>query len=155
MRAIYNGATVGEAETTIVISDTEQVDSHITCMMIGDSMLAEEELVPLLSGNLTEVSIDAQFMGTQGEDPYNHEGRGGWTVAKYLSDGESPFVFDGEYNFSEYMKQQDIQSVDYIFIVLGINDFLSLDFAINDSELEGTIEETLKNYHTLIDGIKE
>ncbi len=120
-------------------------------MVIGDSIVALNYLVPAMRKDLDSAGIQVEFLGTQGEAPCLHEGRGGWTADKYLNHADSPFVFDGVFDFSRYMAENGFEQADYVFIVLGINDF----FHVQDDDLSEKIRETLENYHRIINGIRD
>ena len=118
--------------------------------MIGDSIICNDYLLPSIDSNMREANMSINFFGTQGDSSFRHEGRGGWTINKYLNNEKSPFVFDGEFDFSKYWNQEIKENLDYYIIHLGVNDFFQV---VNEEELATTIQETVEGYDRLIDSI--
>ena len=150
IQVIDRGSVVGSAATQLVVAEEIEEARPIRCMMIGDSIVAQNDLVFALREDLDAAGIPVVFLGTQGETPCLHEGRGGWTAEKYVHHEDSPFVFDGDFDFTRYMQENGYGQIDYIFIVLGINDF----FHVSDDDTEHKIADTLADYHEMIDGIR-
>jgi len=151
VQVIDRGTVVAETAAELLVAEPLPEARLIRCMVVGDSIVGNERLVPLLAENLAAAGIPAEFLGTLGETPCRYEGRGGWTTQKYLRCSDSPFVYDGTFDFSRYMEENGFRDVDYLFIVLGINDI----FPVEDTgALEETIRETLAGYHELIGGIQ-
>lgn len=150
IQAIKNGNVVGEASSEIIVADECRVSDTLTCLVIGDSTVCSAYLIPSLSDDFESDGIPVKFLGTQGEEPYKQEGRDGWTIEKYLCDAESPFVYEGKFDFARYMSDNHYEDVDYIFIHLGINDFFSIT---EDDALELKVREALKDFEVLTDAI--
>ena len=105
-----------------------------TCLFIGDSTTAAGKYTGELVNLFASDVMDATLIGTINSGPGNyHEGRGGWTVAKYYTDATSPFVFSGAFDFQQYMNTNGFTGVDWVFFHLGINDVFgqSSDAGVN------------------------
>ena len=150
VQVVDHGRVIDQAETQLLVAKPLGEARALRCMVIGDSIVATNYLLPLLKKDLDAIGAEVEFLGTQGEMPCFHEGRGGWTADRYLHHNDSPFVFDGVFDFSQYMKESDYERIDYVFIVLGINDF----FHEQNLDVTDKIQETLEYYHKIIDGIR-
>lgn len=90
-------------------------------MFIGDSYTQNGNIQKWLYDNNPNVTL----YGTRGESPYLHEGRGGWTVANYMTVSENnPFYNPSTqtFDFSYYMtNHSDFNDVEVVNILLGRN----------------------------------
>lgn len=94
---------------------------NLKCLFVGDSLIESGYITQTMLNTAAGDSLKLTMLGTLGTAPNNREGRGGWTIARYLT-AESPFVFDGSVNFTRYLTTNGIATPDWVFIHLGIND---------------------------------
>ncbi|MEF3304407.1 SGNH/GDSL hydrolase family protein [Paenibacillus sp. GYB003] len=91
-------------------------------MFIGDSTTAAGQYTAELLRLFAADPGGIELLGTKGAGLNRHEGRGGWKVADYFGNPESPFLFDGRFDFAKYMERCGYDAVDDVCIHLGIND---------------------------------
>ena len=72
------------------------------------------------------------FKGWTGVE--SHEGYSGWEWLNFISSG-SPFWISGALNFSQYLTNNSISSIDVLYIGLGWNDIYKSQTNINDNSL--------------------
>lgn len=117
------------------------------CLFLGDSITQdgryETELLNLFASDVMNIEL----LGSRGETPALHEGRGGWTSKHYctLSEyGGKQNAFwnpdTSKFDFSYYMTQQGYESLDYFFLLLGTN-----DMANSNTETMGYFEEIINS----------
>ncbi len=147
IQVIDNCSVLCEATSEIVVTDGKEENLVINCLVIGDSIICNDYLLPSIDSNMREANMSIKFWGTRGESRYKHEGRGGWTINKYLNSEESPFVFEGEFDFYRYWNCEINDNMDYYFIHSGVNELFYDD---NDEELKSTLQETINDYDRLI-----
>lgn len=135
----------------IVTADTVGSGVNRNVLFIGDSTTANGICTQKLLNNFDFDVMDITLIGTQGSIPNVHEGRSGWTVNQYYTDKTSPFVFDGIFDFSQYMTMNGLAEPDYVIINLGINDTFSFT---DDKLLNVQISKMIFQYQGIIDSIK-
>ena len=84
-----------------------------TVLFIGDSITNENYYTKYVSQLFQDDSMKVDFIGTRGEKGANHEGRGGWSSYDYcnltsLYGFDNPFLNNGKFDFSYYMKNNGI-----------------------------------------------
>lgn len=148
-------AQVGEKAMTLRIADpVAGAGKNPKCLFIGDSTTAggiyTGELVNLFSA---DGSMDATLIGTISGSGTgnNHEGRGGWKVETYYTDENSPFVFNGNFSFTQYMSGNGFSGVDWVFFHLGINDVFGQS---SDSGVDSITEVAMQRLQLMIDSIR-
>ncbi|RKN62876.1 SGNH/GDSL hydrolase family protein [Paenibacillus ginsengarvi] len=117
------GVRLASASTLVRVKEAESPPGpNRRVLFIGDSTTAAggytEELLRLFALDRAGLSL----LGTRGTGLNRHEGRGGWKVADYCGHAESPFLFDGKFDFARYMETNAYAGVDDVCIHLGIND---------------------------------
>lgn len=98
-------------------------------LIVGDSLVEygpnPSETYRLLSedGDVTINQIGLQSQSLDGVT-YHHEGHGGWTWARFNSGSDSPFVFNGQLSFAQYMATNfpTLSGIDFCVVMLGTND---------------------------------
>ncbi|TMV48639.1 SGNH/GDSL hydrolase family protein [Paenibacillus mesophilus] len=117
-------------------------------LFIGDSTTAEghytAELLRLFAADPGGIML----LGTKGEGLNRHEGRGGWRVADYFGIPESPFLFDGKFDFMRYMERSGYDSVDDVCIHLGINDVFH---ASEEDGMSALLRKAMPQLETMIE----
>jgi|LGVE01.1.fsa_nt_gb hypothetical protein len=143
-----HGETALGSKTADLIVKGSTVGSGITkkCLFIGDSTTAAGaytgELVTLFGVDAMDISL----AGTKGSAPNLHEGISGWTVAKFYADATSPFVFSGVFDFAQYLSTNGLNTPDYVFFNLGINDLFS---KTSDSEVDGSMSTMISQLEAM------
>ena len=115
---------IGESSSTVKVKAKSSGNSITKkALFIGDSTtfagVYTNELINLFD---SDTNMDVSLIGTMGTSPNLHEGRGGWRVNDYYTRSDSPFVFNGSFNFTQYMSTNNFSAVDHVNIHLGIND---------------------------------
>lgn len=95
-------------------------------LIIGDSLTAANSYVNYVynwfnrddTGNTMKINLLGSF-----NSPASHEGRAGWTVKDYCTSPESPFLNNGQFDFTYYMNNKGYTNVDIVFINMGTNDW--------------------------------
>lgn len=100
-------------------------------LIVGDSLVeynnganpAETYKLLAEDGDVTINQIGTQISTLDGAT-YRHEGRAGWSWAKFINDAQSPFVFNGVLSFSQYMETNfpSLSGIDMCIVMLGTND---------------------------------
>lgn len=140
-------------KTNVIVKNPEYIvesDEEDNVLIIGDSTTANGVMINNLSYECQKNNLKVGFVGTQG-DNVHHEGRSGWTIEKYLTDSESPFMFGGKLSFKKYIRDNKLNSPDYVILNLGINDVFGEK---DDILLHEKVEEFYEYYLQLIDSIK-
>lgn len=116
------GERLAGAETIIRVKPAETAGHGRRVIFVGDSTTAAgiytAELLRLFAADSSGVTL----LGTKGSGRNAHEGRGGWKVIDYYEKEESPFLFDGKFDFARYMNEHGYEGVDDVCFHLGIND---------------------------------
>ena len=140
-------------DSTQVIVASKSARSGVSkrALFIGSSSTASgiytEELLNLFSEDVMNLSL----IGTLGTGDNKHEGRGGWTYQMYNTSAESPFVFNGNFSFSQYISSNSLMRPDYVFFHLGINDVFS---ASSDAQTIARNQTAIDNMNAMISNIK-
>ncbi len=122
-------------------------------LMIGDSTTANGIMMGELARLFSTNNMKVTFVGTKGTPPALHEGITGWTFANFLTSPASPFVFNGTFDFAQYLATNKITLApnDWVMVNLGINDI----FAIPGGPASGAaVANVYSNLTTLVSGIK-
>ncbi len=154
-----NWALIDSNTFSIDIKDSTTKTSA-TALVIGDStVFANIETQKMLDLAETD-TFDLTLLGTLGEGENKHEGRGGWTAADYVNDAANlegdvtnPF-YNTEtqtFDFSYYMTQQSYESVDIVYLQLGINDI----FSCSSTTLQDGIKTYIDNLQIMVNKIHE
>lgn len=137
-----NGATV-EKSSTIIVSDASAGNGTTKSLIVlGDSTTNNGTMITKLNENLSGDVMSVTTQGTRGVSPNNHEGRSGWTFAKYFTDPGNDSVANPFYNPTSktfdaayYFANSGMAIPDWFIINLGINDTFGLatDDALNNT----------------------
>ena len=166
-RIIYNIETNGWSDKTVMeiynsngnkIKDFEipfkivgtNANNSITkkCLFLGDSFIASSAITNELYELFKDDVMNIKLLGTKG-GTHKHEGRAGWSSYDYLAtqsfnNSTNIFLNNGKFDFGYYLKQNSIDTPDWVFIQLGIND--------NWRPMNNTT--TVENIQTMINSIK-
>lgn len=163
IRLYKNGQQINALAVNIITKQSNVGNGvNKKCIFIGDSTtdtgVYTNELLNIFSSDVMDITL----LGTRGTAPNNHEGRSGWTAKLYTTVANSvngsgvdvPNAFwdpsTSAFDFSYYMTQQSYESVDYVFINLGINDTFNYT---DDDSLKTETTNILARYQTMIDSI--
>ena len=120
-------------------------------LFIGDSLTAGGNFTQEMN-NLIGIDgsgITALWLGTQGTPPNRHEGHSGWSFNSFIIAG-SPFYIGGRLDFKSWMSTNSYftgsDRIDYIFIMLGINDVFS------GTKTQSDINDIIGRCKTLLSG---
>ncbi len=143
---------VGTASAAVVVKSSS-VGTGVTksALFVGDSTTAVGKYTNELLNLFSFDAMDITLLGSQGTAPNIHEGRPGWRVDQYNKDSSSPFVFNGAFNFSQYMSSQGYIGVDYVIFHLGINDIFN---ETSDSGADAVVNAAVTTYNNMITNIK-
>lgn len=145
------GASLASKAATIQAADADAgTGTTAKCLFVGDSLIA--------AGTITQTMLDiagsdvmsVTMLGTQGTGANKHEGRSGWTIANFTTTG-SPFYISGAVNFPQYLINNSIDTPDWVFVNLGINDVFS---QTTDAGVSSAATAAFSNLDTLIASIK-
>jgi lysophospholipase L1-like esterase len=141
-----------QAYTEVIVQSEDDCDSaDIKCLFIGDSITSGGVYTSELLRLAEETGMNLSLIGTKGTAPNLHEGISGKTADYFFTDPQSPFVFNQTFNFSRYMKKNNYDTVNYVFISLGINDLIYIN---DDKALEERIASMLYDYRCMVNSIK-
>jgi lysophospholipase L1-like esterase len=124
------GAAVIEEVASLVVTAKTQAAGAVTALCIGDSLTAAGDYTArMLALSAADTHTLLTLIGTQGTGTNKHEGRGGWTVARYNNESSptyvSPFFFGGVFDFAQYLSTNSLATPDVVTIFLGVNDLFS------------------------------
>ncbi|PWU66586.1 SGNH/GDSL hydrolase family protein [Gracilibacillus dipsosauri] len=146
------------ASTTVNLVVKEPLGTGSTnLLVIGDSTVNAGGLTQRILDNFADDPVTMTLLGTRGDAPNLHEGRGGWTVERYRTDDMYDGVVNPFYNpsvmdfdFSYYASNQGYSVVNNVMFVLGINDTFN---SFSDVEVDTKIDNILTSYDFLIQSI--
>jgi hypothetical protein len=121
LNLFVNGILTGTTNITFTQNHTEAA----AILFMGDSLLNQNYYTNYFVNMFNEGQIN--LLGTRGNDGSKHEGRGGWSAYDYCNVSskygfDNPFLNNGKFDFSNYMKKNGYTNVNYVIISLGIND---------------------------------
>lgn len=140
----------------VAVAKTQGSGTTKKVMFIGDSITANgiypNEVVSLFSND----PMGVELIGTLGQSA-KHEGRGGWSAKDYCTkDSYSTYTnafwnsTTGKFDFSYYMSNNNFSGVDYVFILLGINDVYTATKPLNAARYD----EIISYYNEMITSIR-
>jgi len=131
--------------------------NNIKCLFIGDSLTYNMAYTQMILNLANSDSVNIELVGTHGYKHKNtalksnmHEGYGGWALKTHYENQESPFVFNGQFDFQKYMEHNGFDKVDFVFFFLGPNDIVRMQ---NDEEINDLCEYNCKTYDKIIKNI--
>ena len=150
---------IANCDTRLVVK-SESEKSNVSVLVIGDSTVeAGVETLKMFELAKADAGYNLTLLGTRGTETNRHEGRSGWTAARYVSEEESTSgVKNAFYNptsktfdFSYYMSEQGYSGADCVFLQLGINDVF---YAQTDTETRSAVAKYIANMETIVNSIK-
>ena len=119
------------------------------CLFIGDSFIANGVITSELLNLFSTDVMNVQLLGTKGSGTNKHEGRAGWSSYDYVATSSfngstNPFLNNGFFDFNYYITQNSIDTPDWVFLQVGIND--------GWRNMNGTT--IVENLQTMINSIK-
>ena len=161
--ATHGQQTITATASLIISAQSAGSGTTKKIIILGDSTTNSGIAVAKLNQNFSDDTMSIQTLGTRGTSPNNHEGRSGWTFAKYFEPPNSgdialgvanPFynpttqTFDARY----YFTNTGIAIPDWFFINLGINDTFGYT---TDEKLESAIETIKGLCDDMIESIQD
>lgn len=159
------GVLVNRSTHIIEVKEPQKTE-QASVLVIGDSTVEAGRETENMLKLAKEDGFNLKLLGSVSQDwlkdPNNrHKGRGGWKAVTYVEKSETKNTgavnafFNPEtesFDFAYYMNKQDYDSVDYVFLQLGINDVFGAfsDKALNSSSF---VKAYLKNMDILIESI--
>ena len=139
-----NGLFLASIDTTVQILPASAGSGETPKVMaIGDSTTEAGHYTQQLTNIASTDSMGIQLIGTIGSTSNRNEGRGGWTVAKYLTE-ESPYIYSGAWDFTQFLTDNSLDTPEYVYVHLGIND-------MSQNGRDNDIAATAKALEVLID----
>ena len=117
-------------------------------LLIGDSTMPpdiQQEIIKTILG-----SVDLTFLGTVGL-LYKNEGYGGASWNSYITGTHGKFTKNASINIPAYFSDYHIETPDYVFIRLGINDTFPFCEVGTGPISDEAISEIIRNAKVLID----
>ena len=119
------------------------------CLLTGDSITQDGRYERELLNLFTSDVMNIELLGTRGEAPALHEGRGGWTSKHYCTmseyGGKANAFWNpntNKFDFTYYMEQQGYSKLDYFFLMLGTNDMANSN------------TETMKYFEEIVNSVR-
>lgn len=148
-------AELASATSRLVIA-SKASNSGVTkkVMVIGDSWVDRRDITQTLLDNAANDVMNIELIGTRGTSPNFHEGRSGWTVARYMTaDTDNAFWNSATSSFDlpNYLAVNSKAVPDVVVIQLGINDVVN---ASNTSQVINIFNTAKVNLDKMITSIK-
>lgn len=127
MRKITTGEVVVSGSTTVNVRADAVLASPLKVMFLGDSLTESGAMITAIKDGFGE---NITLYGTQGTDPYKHEGRSAWSANDYLTLASkggrtNPFfnASTSRFDFAHYMANNPgFADVQVVNVFLGRND---------------------------------
>lgn len=145
------GGIANKSASVIVAPTAAGTGQSVKYLQIGDSTTYNMINSGTLFDNFTPDVVDFSHIGTQGTAPNLHEGWPGQYISFLFSSASSPFVFNGVFDFPQYMSTNGFTGVDCVGLHVGINDVFSKNYEDIDATVAGvvsTIEVMITSIHT-------
>lgn len=123
-------------------------------MMLGDSWTAAGVTTQTILDNAISDVMKVELVGTKGSGLNKHEGRGGWTVARYNTNDADNIFWNGatsKFDFVNYLSVTGQTTPDVVLIQLGINDVRS---ASNSTAVVNTFNTAKAQLDNMIASMK-
>lgn len=149
---LYKDFNFIDGKSSTVVVKNANVGNGVTkkILMIGDSTTAHGQMITELANLFANDVMNMEFIGTKGTT-VKHEAIAGWNTPMFYSDATSPFVFNGSFDFAQYMTTNGLSIPDYVTINLGINDTFSI---ATDGNIDTVISDMITMYNNMIASIK-
>lgn len=134
---------------------TDSVSRKI--LKIGDSLTDPYVSIRRVRFNFDTDVYNAEFIGTQDPAPNSNEGYGGKTYNWHYSNVNSPFVFNGVFDFPQYLSANGLllENEDWIIFQLGTNDIgLTGDCESKYIESKIGLDAMIANIHSYNQNIR-
>lgn len=142
----------GSAASDILVAEASANDGqHRKLLFLGDSLIAIGVYTGELLALFNQDGMGISLLGTKGKAPNLHEGYGGKSVKWHFTNAESPFVFDGKFDFGQYMTEHGFKEIDWVFIHLGANDVFE---KTSDSQVDEVISNNYKQLEAMMANMK-
>ena len=145
-----NGDKIKDLEIPFkIVGDSANANVTKKCLFIGDSFIASNNITAELVKLFANDKMNIELLGTKGSGTNKHEGRAGWSSYDYVATSDfnnstNAFLNNGRFDFNYYITQNSIDTPDWVFLQVGINDTWR--------PMNGTT--TIGNLQTIINSIK-
>ena len=145
-----NGNKIKDLEVSFkIVGDSTNVNVTKKCLFIGDSFIASNNITSELLKLFENDVMNIKLLGTKGSGSNKHEGRAGWSSYDYIAtssfnNSTNAFLNNGSFDFNYYITKNSIDTPDWVFLQVGINDTWR--------PMNGTT--TIENLQTIINSIK-
>ena len=145
-----NGDKIKDLEIPFkIVGDSTNANVTKKCLFIGDSFIANGSITSELVNLFANDVMNIELLGTKGNGTNKHEGRNGWSSYDYVAtsnfnNSTNAFLNSGSFDFNYYITQNSIDTPDWVFLQVGINDTWR--------PMNGTT--TTQNLQTMINSIK-
>lgn len=123
-----NGDKIKDLEIPFkIVKDSTNADVTKKCLFIGDSFIANGSITSELVNLFANDVMNIELLGTKGSGTNKHEGRAGWSSYDYVAtssfnNSTNAFLNNGSFDFNYYITQNSIDTPDWVFLQMGIND---------------------------------
>lgn len=141
----YTHTNLDDTTYSFKLLNNDSDISNKKILMIGDSFVARG----YIQNYLKTFEPTLQFIGTRTTQNYNYKGEGvsGSRLYWFLDPETSPFIFNDELNFSNYLASNNLESPDYVIINSAINhsDYINTTYGTYQTQLT-RIVNMIKSY---------
>lgn len=147
-----------------IVADSAGNGATRKLLVIGDSTTAGGQVVTELNRISGTNGFKLDTIGTQGSGTNKHEGRSGYTIARFYTgdaNGVTPFTnLVGAFDFNYYLTNNSLTmaSNDWVFVNLGVNDVFNQTSDSGAATVAGTYLTTFSNMvvniRTVVPGIR-
>ncbi len=125
--ALENDNSVKASTEIIKVKKQSGAGLEKTVLFLGDSLINENAYTNCVLELFENDDMNIKLIGTRGTEQNKHEGRGGWSAYDYCNETTkygftNPFLNNGKFDFSYYMKNNGYDNVDYVVVSIGVND---------------------------------
>ncbi|HEY5585723.1 MAG TPA: SGNH/GDSL hydrolase family protein [Ruminiclostridium sp.] len=144
--------SIASVTSTIRVSATTKgTGQTLKVAILGDSTIANNNMINELANLFSTDAMHLTFIGTQGVSPNFHEGYSGRSTNWLYTDAASPFVYSSAFNYATYLSSHSLATPDVVMLNLGINDMF--DYTDDANVLLG-IQAMITQYDAMIANIK-
>lgn len=153
--ALENDDTVKASTEIIKVKKQSGAGLEKTVLFLGDSLINENAYTNCVLELFQNDDMNIKLIGTRGTEQNKHEGRGGWSAYDYCNETTkygftNPFLNNGKFDFSYYMKNNGYDNVDYVVVSIGVNDLNIVGHNSHDEIIHyfNTIFDSIHQYNT-------
>ena len=123
--ALENDNSVKASTEIIKVKKQSGAGLEKTVLFLGDSLINENAYTNCVLELFKNDDMNIKLIGTRGTEQNKHEGRGGWSAYDYCNETTkygftNPFLNNGKFDFSYYMKNNGYDNIDYVVVSIGL-----------------------------------